>query len=151
MNMKNVVAALALLVASPALMAENHDVGVAGIDYEILVHNVDISVIESAAKTLKVCGHGVHGCAILGRARNEDDSFRPACNIYVGTDDSTTKRDLEVTVNHEIKHCYGWNHKKMPRAIRGRPVSYQQDWLDRNHKIWTAVPKDQLKVLNSSK
>ncbi len=149
--MKKVVTALALLVASPALMAENHDVGVAGIDYEILVHNVDIRVIESTTKTSKYCGHGVHGCAILGRARNEDDSFRAACNIYVKKDSAITKRDLEITVNHEMKHCYGWNHKEMPRAIRGRSFSSQQDWLVRNHKIWNALPEDQLTILNSSK
>lgn len=152
--MKKVIAALALL-ASPALMAESHDVGEAGVDYEKLVKNVHIAIIKDSGLTHNACGPAAHGCAILGRQKLEDGSYRAACNVYVreyGIRGHGERVDEQaITINHEIKHCYGWTHKEMPRIVASGSIKGQERWLKRNHKIWNAISDEKLDRLNSSK
>lgn len=144
--MKKVIAALALVLAAPAL-AENHDVGIAGEDCEILIPNVEIRVIEDTTSVAKHCGAGTHGCAILGRLTLEDGSKGAACNVYV-----KSRRDFDdTTVNHEMKHCYGWVHEEMPKRIRRSRYQVQADWLEKNHAKWEPLPAKTLELLNSSK
>jgi len=135
--MKNVIAALALAVSIPALGdAGAHDVGVAGVDYEKLIDPVEINVIRDNFKVRKVCGKNALGCALTSKrvyrdnATGEISRTEFACNVFmkVNADD--------ITVRHEMKHCYGWAHEEMPSSVQRRSGHIQRRWLDQAHKSW---------------
>lgn len=137
--MKNVIAALAL-VAAPALADSGHDVGVAGVDYEKLIDPV-VQTVRGDVDTIKACGQGSAGCAILGFARDENNERYAVCRIFVKA------RTGEETINHEMKHCFGYTHAEMPKHIRKKQGAFQRDWIERNHKIWSPLPAKTLKLL----
>lgn len=140
--MKNVIAALALVVAAPALAGPgDHDVGVAGVDYEKLVDPV-VEVVKSDIETLKSCGVGAQGCAILGFARDENNERYARCNVFVKT------RSNDIVLRHEMKHCFGYVHEEMPSYVMKRTTSFQNAWIERAHKHWDPLPADTLDALN---
>ena len=136
--MKNFIATIALVIAAPAL-GESFDVGVAGEDYEMLVTPDSISVFEDATKVAKYCGHGTHGCAILGKSPADANGERKTvCHIFIKAryDDLEEK---EITLRHEMKHCYGWAREEMPKHIKRRGFAQQSYWLEKNHKKWQSL------------
>lgn len=143
--MKNVIAALALVLAAPALAgAGDHDVGVAGVDYEVLVQPDRIEIIEDGTMVLKHCGVGTHGCAILGKSgRYEDGTRDTLCFVYIRKNDP----EKDITLRHELKHCFGYAHKEMPKFVMKRGYQAQSAWLERNHKKWHTLDEATLKHL----
>lgn len=143
--MKSLTALFALFF-SVSVIAEHHDVGVAGVDYEILVQPDRIEVVEDGTQVLKNCGIGTHGCALLGKSPVLEDGTRDTvCIVFIKARDE----EKEITLNHELKHCYGWMHKEMTKAVLRRTYSAQAAWLERNHKKWFPVSDEQLERLRS--
>ena len=135
--MKNVIAALALAVSLPAMGdAGDHDVGVAGVDYEKLIDPVEITVEHNNAKVRKNCGKLALGCAITKKRVFRDTVTKEitrteyVCNVYM-----RIKSD-DITVRHEMKHCYGWAHEEMPYEIQRKSSIAQRKWLDTAHENW---------------
>lgn len=146
--MKSLTALFALFF-SVSVIADSHDVGVAGEDYEILVQPDRISVVEDRLEVLKYCGKGTHGCAILGKApAGEDGTRETVCLVFINQR-YQGQDEKEITLRHEMKHCYGWVHPEMPRIVQRRGYGAQSDWLKRNHKNWFSLTPDQLEKLRS--
>lgn len=144
--MKSLTALFALFF-SVSVIAEHHDVGVAGVDYEILVQPDKIEVIESTMKVMKHCGAGTHGCAILGKSPKLEDGTRDTVCIVFMKKRYHDPKEKEITLRHEMKHCYGWVHDEMPSRIQKRGYAAQSLWLDRSHKKWYSLNEQQLERL----
>ena len=135
--MKNVIAALALAISIPALGdTGEYDVGVAGVDYEKLIDPVEINVIRNNSKLRKSCGKAAQGCAMTSKRMYRDMDTGEivkteyVCNVFlkVHADD--------ITLRHEMKHCYGWAHEEMPKSVQRDHGPVQRLWLDKAHKSW---------------
>ena len=135
--MKKLIATLALIAPAATLAgAGDHDVGIAGVDYEKLIDPVEINITRDNRAVRKNCGQGTLGCAITKKRvfryddTNEISRIEYVCDVYLKT------RTDEITERHEMKHCYGWAHAEMPKMVQRQNYAAQRSWLDRNHKIW---------------
>lgn len=141
--MKNIIPALALVFSS-SVLAESHDVGVAGVDYEVLVQPDRIEIFEDGNMVLKHCGVGTHGCAILGKSGKLEDGTRDTlCFVYIRKYDD----EKDITLRHELKHCFGYTHAEMPKIVMQRGYQGQALWLERNHKKWHTLDEKTLEKL----
>ena len=146
--MKSLTALFALFF-SVSVIADSHDVGVAGVDYEILVQPDRIEVFEGRLKVLKYCGKGIDGCAILGKSPALEDGTRDTvCLVFIKARYDIPK-EKEITLRHEMKHCYGWVHPEMPRIVQSRGYDVRSSWLAKNHKNWFSLSDEQLEKLRS--
>ena len=108
-----------------------------------------IEVVEDRIEVLKYCGKGTHGCAILGKAPAAEDGTRETVCLVVIQKKYVNPKDKEITLRHEMKHCYGWVHPEMPRMVQRRGYGAQSDWLKRNHQNWFSMTDEQLERLRS--
>lgn len=144
--MKSLTALFALFF-SVSVIAEQHDVGVAGVDYEILVQPDKIEVIESEKEVLKHCGKGIDGCALLGKSPKLEDGTRDTVCIVFMKKRYYDPEEKEITLRHEMKHCYGWVHDEMPSHIQKLGYAAQSLWLKGSHKKWYSLNEQQLERL----
>ena len=147
-EMKSLTALFALFF-SVSVIAEQHDVGVAGVDYEILVQPDRISVVEDRLEVLKYCGKGTHGCAILGKSPALEDGTRDTVCLVFIQKRYRKPEEKEITLRHEMKHCYGWVHPEMSKVVQRRGYNAQLQWLERNHKNWFSLEPEQLEKLRT--
>ena len=129
----------ALGLFSSSAYSGGYDVGRAGKDYKVILQPDAVTVNIDRKQMLENCDRGAVGCALLGKTAKGE----VACIVYV----DETDKELHLTIRHELKHCFGWAHKEMPVGIQQSLGSQQQEWINKNHRRWFPLSKEQLERL----